>query len=253
MNFLKQLWGAISGFQNYRQFAHQKFRKTLLFLFLFSISFWLVHMIVLTVKINQDVNAIRQTVDQRIPNFTLENGQLKAEGKMPQEIYRDDSTLVVLDTTGQVNPDILASYPSGVLIFGDRMIIKKDQATTDEIMFNRMQGITFSKGEALSWIPYLKWIVVLVGFFSSIYFFLRHMIVAFFVSILALLGNLFVKSKLGFGSIYSMSIYAVALPILLDALFGVIFKFGLIWWLYYGIATGYVVLALWLMKRQQVA
>ncbi|KXG09280.1 hypothetical protein AT864_02510 [Anoxybacillus sp. P3H1B] len=249
MNFFKKLSYSVGDVRRYPDMVAQGAGKAFLYLLLFALLFGTLNSIIVGYQFNQSIGHFTGTLESKIPEFTFQNGELNVEGTMP--IVLDDSKngAVIIDTTGQTTEDRLNPYSSGVLILKDRMISKQAGGQTQVFLFRDFQGVTFDKQDLVGFLPYLKWLAPIVAVIAWIGFFIGKIFSALFLAIINLVISKLQKANLPFGRLYSLSIYSLSLPIILDLIFK-LFHFRLPGLIYYIVALVYSWLAINQIKKQ---
>lgn len=252
MNFFKKIWKAIAHLPSYRDFSRERFGRSFIYLFLFSTLFWLISFWGIARDINTAIDHLNEEVIRNVPDFTLEQGLLHVEADMPIILFKDVSSVVILDTTGQTGLEALEPYHSGALILESKVISKQDPYRVEEISFDLFRNMVLTKEAVVAWIPYLKWVNAAIGGFYYFYFMAAHIINALWIALIGWIIHLTMKVKLPFDTVYKLAIYALTLPIILDVLLPYIGiqLYGLF---YYLIATVYVALALFEVTKEQAS
>ncbi len=247
VSFFSKLFYSIAKFDQYPRMIKEGVGKAFLYLFLFSLIFGTISGVIVGYQTNQGLQAFVGEIEQGLPDFTLTNGELHVEGEMPIVLEEDD-TLMIIDTTGLTSPSILDDYPTGLLVFKDSVIYKKSVFETRQYRFSDFGDVTLTKADILTYLPLLKWIGVIFGIFVFLFFYIAKIINAFILTILSFILSAIQKAKISFAQMYSMSIYALTLPILIDVLLK-LFNLNLRWYLYYGIAFVFMWMAIRAMNR----
>lgn len=247
MSFFKKMAYSVTSIGMYPKMIKQGVGKAFLYLFLLTLIFGTIDSVVTGYNVNQAVGQFADTLKEEIPEFTLKNGTLQVEGDMPMILQETESSVLAIDTTGQLDESFLNDYESGLLVLKHKAINKKNQFSTEEFSFQQF-NLTLTKDNLISWLPYLKWAGVIFGVFAWIFFFIGKMASALFIALIGLIASAVFKAKMPFGQLYTTSIYALTMPILADLIFK-LFNMNLPVLVYYVIAVLYMVLAVEKMKR----
>ena len=217
MGFFRQIKDSFTNFESYREFAFQKKGKTFkYFILLFTLTF-LIGGLRFVFDFNAGAAGVRETVEQQVPEFRLENGELFVSGEQPIILGDDGHTVMIIDTTGQTQESALNNYAEGVLVFRDRLITKQNYQQR-VILFTEFKEISFDKQDVIGLLPMLKWLLVLIAVFAYVF---KSVWVLITVLILALIGMIFNsndKSGLKFENLLNMAVYAFTLPWLVEML-----------------------------------
>lgn len=122
---------------------------------------------------NMNVQEMNDVFKNQVSDFTFKNGELKAEGKMPV-IAKEKHDVIIIDTSGGTDKNILNSYKTAVFISKDG-IVKKSGGQYIEVGFDKLpQGINFSKSDIKDLILPLKLINVFMILGGLIVYFLAR-------------------------------------------------------------------------------
>jgi hypothetical protein len=239
MNFINQLWNSISNFQFYKSLQNESLGKAFLYLTKVVIIFGVISLIRPVAVFDRGVDMAREYFIENIPDFVFEDGELTVTGEQPY-IWEDDENnfIVAMDTSGQIEPEILDDYNDGVYITNHYFIVKQDGIEKRELSFSQLVGAKFTKNDVAEWIPYAKWASGFIIIFGLIGFFVGKLWSALLIT---LFGLIICSGKLQFTNVYKISIYALTLPVITKTTVGLLGRpipwIGLV---YYGIATFYI-------------
>ncbi|RBW71047.1 DUF1189 domain-containing protein [Bacillus taeanensis] len=238
LNFFTKLWYSMTQFSKYPDMIKQGIGKAFLYLVLLTLTLGTVHAVITGYNVSQMIRGFNELVKQELPAFTLQNGELSVEGEMPMVLEETQSSLFMIDVTGEISSDVLDQYEEGALVLKDRVIMKESSYEKREFTFNELE-INLTKEDIVTWLPYLEWLGAAAGIFMFFFFFIGKMSSALVISVMSLIFRAIEKASLSFGGLYSMAIYALTLPVILDVLLS-IFWYGTPWYLYYGIVFLYM-------------
>jgi hypothetical protein len=247
MPFFKKFYNSVVNINMYPKMVKEGTGKAFLYLFLFTLIFGTISGLMTGYNVNQAVGHFSETVKNELPEFTLENGTLDVQGDMPMILDETEKSVFAIDTSGELDESFLESYETGVLVLKHRAINKQNPLQVQEYQFGNF-NITLTKSDVVNWLPYLNWAGVIAGIFIFVFFFIGKMASALFVALIGLIASAVYKAKMSFGQLYSTSIYALTVPILLDLVFKG-FHTSLPFYVYYIIAIVYVVVAVEKMKK----
>lgn len=250
MEFLTQLRKSISDFEFYKKLQNDSMGKAFLYLTKLTIIFGVISLINPVLGFDRGVDSVREYFHENIPYFVFEDGELDVKNNQPF-VWEDkeENVIVAMDTSGQIGPEILNGYYEGFYITKNYAVFKRNGIEKREFNFSQLKGITFTKDDVSSWIPYLKWIDGFIVIFGFIGFFISKLWSALLITFF---GLFICSGKNRFPELYKMSIYALTLPIVIktakDILTIEIPWFGLI---YYGIAGFYMWKAVSLIRKDK--
>lgn len=239
MNFLTRFQKSITDFEFYRKLREESVGKAFLYLAKIVIIFGVISLINPVLNFDRGVDEVRDYFRENIPYFVFEDGALNMKENQPF-FWEDQEAkiVIVMDTSGQVGPEILNNYHEGFYINKNNAVFKRNGIEKREFNFSQLAGVKFTKDDVSQWIPYLKWFNGFVVIFGLIGFLISKLWSALLIT---LFGLLICSGKNRFPELFKISIYALTLPIAIKVVKEVLVMklpwFGLI---YYGIAGFYM-------------
>ncbi len=249
VSFFKKLYYSFTKFDKYPRMIKEGTGRAFIYLLLFSLIFGSISGIITATKLNNGINTFISKVETELPDFTLSNGVLHVEGKMPIILNEENEDLFIIDTSGVTTPDILVNEPAGILVLKDEVIVKQNAFQIQTYRFSDI-GLDLNKDVVLQWLPILKWLGVIVGALVLIFFMIGKLFSALILSLIGLIISAVRSLRLTFGNLYSIAIYSLTLPVILHILLA-IFDINLRWYLYYGIAIIIAILAINNIKKAE--
>ncbi|MDB4965690.1 MAG: hypothetical protein JWN44_1379 [Myxococcales bacterium] len=222
--------------------AKQRTRRTLVYLFLLvaisaasTTTLW-------TLKLRDVVRQLDPHLDE-IPTITIKNGRASADVEQPwiKRLGRDDSgkqMVAIIDTTG-VRQDF---EEDEIGVFLKRTVLSvKTNDKQQEIPLTRFPDGTVGPDVVRAFIA--RWMRVVPFYLAAIlcgwYLFVKSM-QAFLLVLAALIGS---RSRLSFGSLFNIAVYALTPAVILDAALPFVkLHVPLFWMLYFAVAIAYAVL-----------
>lgn len=253
MNLSAQFYNSITRLEAYKYFLRQSLGKAFLYLFLISIPLAAISGFRTLYDFNVGINDAASYVRTDFPNFVLKNGELEVNAEMPYVVEKNEKEIIIIDTRDKVDETILNDYDSGIFISKYGLDYKKSAFETRKIDFASLKGVTFTKDNILKWLPYLKWLTLLIIFFGFFFYIIGKLISALFVSICGIVIAKVLKHKIRFGNLYKLSIYCLTSSILINTLInltGITIPFFSL--IYYGIALVYLWKAIKILKNQEL-
>jgi len=215
MNFFSQVRDSFLNFDAYKEFARQKGGKTFkYFVLLFTLVF-LIGGLRFVNTYNTGVSELAAAVKEQVPEFRLENGELTVEGQQPIILGGENNSVLVIDTTGQTESSILDQYLEGVYIDRNSITVKQDY-NNRVVNFSAFREVVLDKDKLVSKLPLLKWLLVIIAFFSYGFKMGWVLITTVILALLGLIINSSMKGGLEFGNLWTISVYAFTLPWLLE-------------------------------------
>jgi hypothetical protein len=213
VSFFERLKESTIGFSGYRRLIRDRTGGfgyvSLLLLIVLAIS-----CLINTVKFKNELAVVADQV-AAAPDFGLQNGEVYFNGKMPYKItFPGDSTIIVVDTTGQTKPDDLKGYTQGILITKDKLY-QVQLGRTQETDLTRLP-ITVTKADLVSAMRGMWWIVP-VGFMFLYPFQLGFKALdAVVLAVIASLWGSVQRREVPFALGYKVGLYAMSLPIIMQ-------------------------------------
>jgi hypothetical protein len=247
LNFFTRIYYSIAGFNNYRYFLRQGVGKAVAYLIIIALIVGLVSFIPDIRTYNTVMDELIASFDTSVPDFTLSNGQLKVEGKMPI-IIDEGATSIIIDTSDSPNESILDNYDSAILLTKDRMIQKTfvNRRITE---FSALQGLTLTKDSIRQSLPLMKPIGLFFFFFGLIFFVCGKFISALLISVVGIILNNVRRTNLSYQSIFKMSVFSLTLPLVLCTILD-FFHIPMMWLLFNILAAVYIYGAIHSIRRE---
>lgn len=271
ISFLTRLKWAIFNVENYDFFAVEKIHKA----FVYFIKLLLIFTVIICIPITYIFgNYYKRTVNyiiNELPNFTYENGKLNVE-KEETITKESKSGIVIIDTTitseteeAQELVKKVKTYQSGIVLLNDRAIIKLPTSEqTSSYLYNEIINYDrIEKWEVTDYINsipvesvYIAFYIISIIYLFSIYFIIILMDVIL-LSILGVITSRILGMKLRYLPIFNISIYALTLPILLNAIYIIVntltgFEIQYFQIMYNAISYIYLVTAILMIKSEMI-
>ncbi|MFL0245601.1 DUF1189 domain-containing protein [Candidatus Clostridium stratigraminis] len=253
LSFGMRIINSVQGIKHYQDVLKESTGKAILYLLLISLILGFIGSIRGAFDANKGISEFIQIFNVNCPNFELKNGELSVDGNMPIVLSDDQDNYIVIDTTNNTNPDILDSHSKGILVLKDKMINKKNELQTQVTDFTSFQGFTLDKNTINRFLPYVKAVIPFIFIGNIIWYFLGGLLSSLFLALFALIINGIFKVKLKYGQLYSLSIYALTTPLIINTIFKIfsIEHFSFYWLAYHIIAYIYIGFALNKLKDNQ--
>lgn len=251
-SFWMKIVSSVEGIKHYEDVLKETTGKAVLYLLLISLLFGAVGSLREAFEANVGISEFMKVYKDKCPNFELKNGELNVDGSMPI-VLEDADNYVVIDTTNSTNPDILDSHNKGILLLKDKMIQKKNGVQTEVTDFKSLQEFTINKNIVNRYLPFAKVIIPLIFLWNILGYFLGGLLSSLLLALFALIINGIFKTKLKYGQLYSLSIYALTASFIINTLFKILNlqHFSFYWLIYHIIAYVYIGFALSKLKNSQ--
>lgn len=253
LSFWMKIVSSIQGIKHYENVLKETGGKAVLYWLLISLLLGAIGSIRGSVEAYDGISKFTKMYNDKCPNFELKNGELSVEGKMPLVLSDDKDNYVIIDTTNNTKPDVLNSHREGILILKDKIIQKKNEVQTQETDFKSFQGTTINKDAINRYLPYANIIIPFIFLGNMFWYFISGLLSSVFLALFALIINGIFKTKLTYGQLYRLSLYALTTPIIISTLFKIfdLEHFSFYWLVYHIIAYIYIGFALNKLKDSQ--
>jgi hypothetical protein len=216
MNIFKQLYKSIYSPKDIALFRFQGIGKTILYVFFLTLISILPSVIYLSTALTTGIETSRTIINKELPDFSIENGRLNAETKVPITLNKDDFS-IILDPTGAISANDVEDEGNAFAMLEDEFVLTAG-GRTDTYPYSMLEGLNISKGDLLEFINTIsgmKWVIIPV---VSVFIYLIASAGSFIeVTVLALIGlalkNLLGR-KLNYRQLWRMAAYSETLPTL---------------------------------------
>lgn len=214
MKFFYQVKDSVIDFGFYKNIKNNRFGKSflyLLLLFLIIYSFLTVRNFLWMQSVMQQT-ALNLSVS--IPDFEFRDGKFSFEGEMPYYISSSTDELIVIDTTGSVNPSVIDGAMSGILITEDKVYMKNN-IQSQQFNLQDFKEIEFNKQDLIDLLPRVSWLMLIAMMAVFVFALGWKLLNAVFLAIIGIIINSVYKTDLKFNHLLNFSIYALTLPMLI--------------------------------------
>ena len=216
MNIFTQFAKSIFSPKDIALFRFQGIGKTILYVFLLTLISVFPASFYTAQAINDAVNSVKETMESKLPYFTIENGVLLSELKEPLTI-NNGSITIIFDSTGAVEQKDMAGMESTFAMLKNEAVLAAG-GESNSFPYSLINNGTMSKQDinsilssASSSLPiFIGLILIAIYVFSSGMKFIEISILALFG---LLLKNLAGKS-LQYKHLWRMAAYSITLPTL---------------------------------------
>lgn len=197
-------------------FRFQGIGKTILYVFLLTLISVIPASYYTALAINEAVSTAKETLEAKLPYFTIENGVLKSEIKEPLTINNGSFT-IIFDSTGAVEQEDMAGMESTFAMLKNEAVLAAG-GESNSFPYSLINDGTISKQDIISMLSSVSSsLPIFIGLiFMAIYVFSSGM--KFIeISILALFGLLFKNlagKNLQYKHLWRMAAYSITLPTL---------------------------------------
>ena len=216
MNIFKQFYKSIYSPKDIALFRFQGIGKTILYVFFLSLISILPSVFYLSTALTSGVESAKTIINNQLPEFSIKDGHLTAETKVPVTINKDDFS-IILDPTGAISEKDVEDEGNAFALLEDKFIFAA-AGRVDTYPYSMVEGLTINKGKVIDFIngiSGMKWIIIPIG---ALFIYLLASAGSFIkVTVLALIGLLLknlLGRKLNYRQLWRMAAYSNTLPIL---------------------------------------
>lgn len=214
MNIFKQFVKSLYSPKDMATFRFQGIGKTILYVFLISLLS-ITPIAVYAIKtINEGMNIIATTVENELPPFTIENGQLHTDEKQTITIEKDEFT-IIFDGSGELKKNTLTKKDNTIAILNDEFLIiagGQVQATS----YSTFAAFPISSKDIVQLLSQLHSAVPVILIVTIFIFFLFGSGLKFLeVSVLALFGIILKNltgHRLQYQQTWRLAAYCITIP-----------------------------------------
>lgn len=211
MNIFKQLFVSIYSPKSIASWRNQGIGKTILFVFFLTLISIIPTSTYLSTSILNGLQLAQETVEEQIPDFSIDDGQLTADTDSPVTIQQNDFT-IIFDPTGEIALSDLDLSLNSVALLKNEFAITT-AGTIDSFSYSTMD-ITLTKDDAVTFINSMDALLAVVIPIIVIVIYLFSAAMKFIgISVLALIGLLLKGEKeIQYRHLWRMAAYSVVLP-----------------------------------------
>lgn len=219
LSFFQKIYFSITSVKKYKYFLGQKTAKAVIYLLLLSLMVSIAVHILPIYRFYSVIDVVISRYDENVPEFSFKNGQLDVMSDAPVIVNSvvGPYSAIIIDTSGQTDENFLTQYDSAVLLLKDRLIIK-DYEKKQYIDYSMTPRISADKASVKSMLPALKWLAIPVALISILFYVGTKFFHVLFISILGVIINWLLKTRLRYRDVLVLSIYSATLAILLSGL-----------------------------------
>lgn len=280
INFFKKIWYSITKFEKYPEMALEGVKEAIKYLMILTVILTLFISTRSFKKSKETIQDLSNYIQENIPEFSYENGQLSMEMEdtiIIDNIEDEDISRVVINTIHeneeqkeQIKEDNLKEGEITVIFFKDEVILetKDSENQTSSQKYTYSNFIASYTSENIEKFNKEEFIQILSSKAMYSYYFnyaLTTFIALYIVNVIcvliysleiAILGwitALVTRIKIKWSAIYSMSIYSLTLSTILYIIYAIInyftdFKITYFQFAYIAIAYIYLVAVIFILK-----
>ncbi len=203
--FFQKFGKSISSFEFYKNAKKTTVKSSIKYLAIMILIFSLI-------SVGQLVYGMIGLYDLNVPEVTINNGIIETDVEQPYVLSDEDSSLYVIDSTGQYTN--LDEFKRGVIIMNNKIIMKNNNYEIKEIDISNIESFTFNQ-KLINKIIF--WAIILVSILVIIFLYIWLGIYTLIFSLIGLLIARIFKTKLKFEQTWIFAAYALT-PVLVFGL-----------------------------------
>ena len=254
MSLFSRFINSMTKLDAYECFIKHPLKKAIAYLFIVAILFGGISSIKIISNYNTTINQLLNSFKIEVPDFLFKNGELEVNAEMPYIITNEgDPLVVIIDTSQSLNDNLLDGYEKGMFITKSGAISKENIFETRKYNFSIFRDVTFTKDDLLKYLPYLKWLSIVIIIFTLSCYICGKFISAFILSICGIAIQKILNYKVGFKDLYKLSVYTLTLPILFKTIISVTdLKIPYFFVIYYGTALVYLWMVIKNLRKKTI-
>jgi len=240
ISFWKRICISVKNVEKYQILAGESIKKSIVYLLKIMTIFSLVVSLALTIRFGNVVMNLKNFIEQNIEEINYKDNKLNVVAKENLTYYIDEVSTKIIINTGELTAEQQAEYAeslkyefNGIMLLKDKVIIKNqmtnipsaynysDIAEQYEIgTINKQDIIEKLSGKNQYTLCFVFFIVMTIYLF--IIYFSSVLMDALVLAILGYITCSILKIKLKPSALYNIAIYALTLPIILNAIYMII-------------------------------
>lgn len=239
LSFFKRLKMSIFDFDKYHEIAGEGLGRAMMYLVKIILLFSLVISFALTFKFTQIVNGATEYVRNEVPNFSFNDNTFHVESENDVIIENHEYTdfKIILSNAEEYSEDSIRDFDGMALVFSKNKIFLK-QANGTSIVTQTYDKISDSlslngldKDKVIGFFSGENGYTIYANIFAVIFitsfltYFMTAILDTIALSLLGFIVSRIIKLPLKYGAIYSISISAITLPIIINMIYMVVSLF----------------------------
>jgi hypothetical protein len=213
---IRDFVASITKVNEYHRLKNKSIWKVFLYLFVISLMFGLIFSSSIVNRYSKILLIIPENYDTNIPEFKIENSQLKLLSEQKALIEKDKGVLI-LDTTDSYNESSLEKYDYGALFLKDRFIVKLSKGKVTTKYWTDIDFEGYDKAKVREMIASIPSLIMIFSVACILGLFFICIINSLLISLALLVAKRLWKSEVTFVQLFKMSIHSMTLPIVLIA------------------------------------
>ncbi|KFM99247.1 DUF1189 domain-containing protein [Bacillus clarus] len=212
MSIFTQLAKSVYSPKDMALFRFQKIGKTILYIMLLCLITTIPRTLLYGSLIQDGVTMVNQVIEKDIPDFKIENGELKADIDKPIE-KEDGNSLFVFDP----NATDVEKYQNktGLFVLKDK-VISMGNGQIQTYSYNDLLGASLEKKDLQDFISLFDGIYPILMFVIGAFVYLFQLFITFVgITLLAFIGSAMSgQRKLSYKQVWTLTAYSYTIPTL---------------------------------------
>ena len=239
LSFFKRLKMSVFDFDKYHIIASEGLGRAIMYLVKLILVFALVLSLATIIRFSQLLDKATEYLSNNVPNFYFENNQFVLDSSEDVKIENHEYTdfLIILTNSENYSEDEIRDFDGIVLTFTKNNLLFKQQNSTSIItqsyenindtidlsQINKDYLVNMTKGENAYTILANIFAVIFISTFLT--YFLTAILDTIALSLLGFIVSRLIRVLFKYGALYSLSISAITLPVILNAIYMVVNMF----------------------------
>ena len=239
LSFFRRVKMSVFDFDKYHIIASEGLGRAIMYLVKLILVFALVLSIATIIKFSQLLDKATEYISNNVPNFYFENNQFVLDSSEDVKIENHEYTdfLIILTNSETYNEDEIRDFDGIVLTFTKNNLLFKQQNSTSIItqsyenindtidlsQINKEYLVNTANGENAYTILANIFAVIFISTFLT--YFLTAILDTIALSLLGFIVSRLIKVPFKYGALYSLSISAITLPVILNGIYIVVNMF----------------------------
>lgn len=239
LSFFKRVKMSVVDFDKYHIIASEGLWRAIMYLVKLVLIFALVLSLATIIRFSQLLDKATEYLSNNVPNFYFENNQFVLDSSEDVKIENHEYTdfLIILTNSETYNEDEIRNFDGIVLTFTKNNVLFKQQNNTSIItqsyeelnntidisQINKEYLVNTANGENAYTILANIFAVIFISTFLT--YFLTAILDTIALSLLGFIVSRLIKVPFKYGALYSLSISAITLPVILNAVYMVVNMF----------------------------
>ncbi len=241
--FWQQLQGSLGDAAAYRRVAAGGVGSMLGYLTVLVGAATVAFTVQTQVLTSQTMENARPWVREHFPEIRITQGVASSPVPQPYTVWAKEGAGVFIDTTGATTSLDPNRYRQGMLLTRTELLFRKSPEEERRYSLAKLNHVVLTAATVEQWLNIAqRWLWVVVGVALFIAWWIALALKVLFWSLLALLVNAVAGRALRYEALFSLGVYALTVPFLLDLaknLFG--WRAGALGWASLGLYVGYLI------------